>query len=176
MLHTRDLSTCTYRCTPILLASDSGWPVFCHHRSWGRGLGQRRRMWCFYFCPWRVAVKHVENLSSCHRFRQGLYYYLGLRLSWGELMGQDADDLHLAGEGYCSALIAHTRMVYVSPFLWAPAAHLLYHGGPQLLSLPNNLAVCIRCRDDILRRSCKHKKVMIYPLFEISNPLVLFGI
>ena len=71
MLHTRDLSTCTYLCTPILLASDSGWPVFCHHRSWGRGLGQRRRMWCFFsLCPWkRPAISGSTSALSWNTSR-----------------------------------------------------------------------------------------------------------
>ena len=90
-------------------------------------------------------------------------------------MGRDADDLHLAVEGYCPALIAHMDGVRLT-LPTRISCHLLHHGGPQFLSLLKNLAVCIRCRDDILRRSCKDKKVMIYPLFEISKPLVLFGI
>ena len=91
----------------------------------------------------------TENVSSCHCFGQGLHKNVGLRRSWGELMGRDAHNLHLTDIGN-SQCIAHTDGVCVNLPSPKCIAHLINHGALHHLSLSNNLVVGIKCREILL--------------------------
>ena len=84
-----------------------------------------------------IVLQVMENVSACHGFCQGLHKNVGLGLSWGELIGRDAHNLHLTDIGN-SPRVAHTNGVCVNLPSPKCIAHLVNHGALHHLSLSNS--------------------------------------